>query len=69
MLIALAIALAVIFLLVAGGILAERRRKQRAGYVQAPSPPMAAGDNFDRVPPEQLLGGIHGGGQGGPLGR
>ncbi|KAK3054441.1 hypothetical protein LTR09_004709 [Extremus antarcticus] len=56
-LIGLAIALGLIFLIVVCGILIERARRRREGYV-----PMKAdrNGNLDRIPPETLLGGIHG---------
>ena len=53
-LIGLAIALALIFLIVVAGILIERSRRRREGYV-----PMASdrgNGNLRRIPPETLLG-------------
>ena len=54
-LIGLAIALALIFLIVVAGILIERRRRKKEGYV-----PMSLdrNGNLSRIPPETLLGGI-----------
>ncbi|KAF2224972.1 cortical protein marker for cell polarity-domain-containing protein [Elsinoe ampelina] len=55
-LIALAIALALIFLLVVAGILMERYRRRREGYapIKQLSPDQQA--NLSRVPPERLFG-------------
>lgn len=69
-LISLAIALALIFLLVVAGILAERYRRRRDGYVPAPTNMMDRNNNnnIQRIPPEYLLGSVGpGGGRGGPL--
>lgn len=55
-LIALAIALALTFLLVVGGIIAHRIRRKREGYVPAPTNSFDKGANLDRVPPERLFG-------------
>jgi hypothetical protein len=56
-LIGLAIALGLIFLIVVAGILIERARRRREGYI-----PMSTdkSGNLDRIPPETLFGGIHG---------
>ncbi|KAK5172341.1 uncharacterized protein LTR77_003979 [Saxophila tyrrhenica] len=56
-LIGLAIALGLIFFIVVAGILVERARRRREGYV-----PMAShrNGNLNRIPPETLLGGLHG---------
>ena len=51
----LAIALACIFLLVMAGILIERRRRRREGYVPMS---MDKNGNLQRIPPESLLGGL-----------
>ena len=61
-LIALAIALALIFLLIVAGILAERFRRKREGYVPAPTQAMAErpGGGMSRLPPEQLFGSVGG---------
>lgn len=67
-LIALAIALAIIFLLVVVGILAERYRRRREGYVPAPTGMMDRNNNVARIPPEDLLGSVgRAKGRGGPL--
>jgi hypothetical protein len=56
-LIALAIALAIIFLIVVAGILAERYRRKRDGYVAAPqNMPVDKNINMSRLPPEHLFG-------------
>lgn len=54
-LIGLAISLGLIFLLVVAGILMERHRRRREGYV-----PMSTdkNGNLERIPPETLLGGL-----------
>ena len=54
-LIGLAIALALIFLLVIAGILMERRRRRKEGYVPMS---MDRNGNLQRIPPETLLGGL-----------
>lgn len=52
-LIALGIALALTFLLVIAGVVAERIRKKREGY--SPAPTSAFSGGMSRVPPEQLF--------------
>jgi hypothetical protein len=54
-LIALAIALGLIFLLVVAGVIAERLRKRREGYIPAPTASFDRGNGMARVPPEQLF--------------
>lgn len=54
-LIGLAIALGLIFLIVIAGILIERRRRRREGYVPMP---MDKTGNLQRIPPESLFGGL-----------
>ncbi|KAI9834711.1 MAG: hypothetical protein M1826_000114 [Phylliscum demangeonii] len=63
-LIGLAIALGLIFLVVVAGILLERRRRRREGYMLAPTRPRATGrptamfeknDNLRRIPPAHLF--------------
>jgi sensor histidine kinase regulating citrate/malate metabolism len=56
-LIGLAIALALIFLIVVAGILMERQRRRREGYV-----PMQIDkhSNMSRIPPEKLFGNLNG---------
>ncbi|KAK3073876.1 hypothetical protein LTR53_004175 [Teratosphaeriaceae sp. CCFEE 6253] len=56
-LIALAIALGLIFLLVLAGILMERHRRKREGYVPMPMS-TDKGGNLQRIPPETLLEGL-----------
>jgi hypothetical protein len=57
-LIALAIALGLIFLLVIGGVLAERIRRRREGYRPAPTASFDRNNGMQRIPPEQLLGSL-----------
>lgn len=64
-LIGLAIALALIFLLVVLGIIAERLRRRREGYLPAPTQMYEKGGNIERIPPQHLLSGIGRGGSGG----
>jgi hypothetical protein len=77
-LIGLAVSLALIFLLIAAGMLLGILRRRRQGYVPAPSPASAgglgpaavagapdAGENVRRIPPEELLGGLTAGRAGG----
>jgi cortical protein marker for cell polarity len=62
-LIALAIALALLFLLIAAGFLAGVIRRRRAGYRPAPSTGLgtpAMSENLRRAPPEELLSGVGG---------
>lgn len=59
-LIALAIALALTFLLVVAGILLEWYRKKSKGYSLAPTSYPTTGMNTSRVPPEQLFGTLQG---------
>jgi len=55
-LIGLAISLAIIFLIVVAGILAERYRRRRDGYTPAPqSMPIDKNTNMSRIPPEHLF--------------
>lgn len=57
--IGLAIALALIFLLVVAGILIERHRRKKEGYV--PMSQNMGSDksgNLNRIPPETLFGGL-----------
>ncbi|KAF2674536.1 hypothetical protein BT63DRAFT_449524 [Microthyrium microscopicum] len=56
-LIGLAISLALIFLIIGAGMAAEILRRRAQGYVAAPSPP-PGNDNLQRIPPEELLGGL-----------
>lgn len=55
-LIGLAIALALIFILVVAGILLERLRRKREGYV--PMNKYTGNGNLSRIPPNELLGGL-----------
>ncbi|KAI9711380.1 MAG: hypothetical protein M1828_001925 [Chrysothrix sp. TS-e1954] len=69
-LIALAISLALIFLLVVAGIAAERIRRRREGYVRAPTSAPSyekyggAGGNVGGIRAGQLFGGVGAGGNG-----
>ena len=56
-LIGLAIALGLIFLIVVAGILMERARRRKEGYVPMS---MDKNGNLERIPPETLLGGLGG---------
>ncbi|KAI9720471.1 MAG: hypothetical protein M1812_002977 [Candelaria pacifica] len=55
-LISLAIALTLIFILVVIGIVAERWRRKREGYMPAPTQMYDKASNMERVPPEHLFG-------------
>lgn len=55
-LIGLAIALALIFFLVVAGIIAERIRRKREGYVPAPTNMFDKTSQMSRLPPEQIFG-------------
>ena len=55
-LIALAIALALIFFLVVLGIVIERIRRKREGYLPAPTQVYDKGGNVERIPPAYLFG-------------
>ena len=57
-LIGLAIALAVIFLLVGFGLFVERRRRHNEGYRQAPQNYFEKTANMGRIPPEHLFGNL-----------
>lgn len=57
-LIGLAIALALIFLVVVAGILAERFRRKREGYTQVPQQMFDKNSNISRIPPEHLFGSV-----------
>jgi hypothetical protein len=56
--IALFIALAIIFLLVIFGALADRYRRKRDGYQAAPTSMIDKTSQIDRLPPEELFGNI-----------
>ena len=53
---ALGCALGAIFLLVLAGVLVERYRRHREGYVPAPSAYFDKTSNMGRIPPEHLFG-------------
>ena len=57
-LIGLAIALLLIFLIVLAGIIAERIRKKREGYMPAPTSSYDRGAAMTRMPPQQLFSSI-----------
>jgi hypothetical protein len=65
-LIGLAIALGLTLVIVAGGIVLDRIRKRREGYVPAPTSMFDRGSGIVRIPPEELLGGLGGGRRGVP---
>lgn len=54
-LIGLAIALGLMFLLVVAGILLDRIRKKREGYSPAPTSMYDRGSGLHRIPPHELL--------------
>lgn len=54
-LIALAIALGLIFILVVIGVLAERIRRKREGYMPAPTASFDRNNGISRIPPSQLF--------------
>lgn len=54
-LIGLAISLALMLVLVAGGILLDRLRKKREGYTPAPTSMYDRGSGIQRIPPRELL--------------
>ncbi|WPH02687.1 Hypothetical protein R9X50_00555300 [Acrodontium crateriforme] len=54
-LVGLAIALALMFILVVAGLVLERSRRRREGYVPMP---LDRTGNLQRIPPETLLGGL-----------
>jgi len=62
-LIGLAIALALTFLLVVAGIVAERMRRNREGYIPANTRMLEKNSNLSRIPPEHLFGTIQGSGR------
>lgn len=57
-LIALAISLGLMMLIIVAGIIAERLRRRREGYQLAPTSMPSEKGNVDRIPPEQLFGGV-----------
>lgn len=65
-LIGLAIALALIFLMVIAGIIAERIRRKREGYVPAPTNMFDKTSQMSRLPPEQIFGTLGNRGTGAP---
>ncbi|KAI9828781.1 MAG: hypothetical protein M1832_001886 [Thelocarpon impressellum] len=67
-LIALAISLALIFILVVVGIVAERIRRKREGYMPAPTAMFDKNNNMERIPPSHLFGRIGQPASGGPGG-
>ena len=64
-LIGLAIALALTFVIVVGGIIAERIRRRREGYMPAPTNMYDKASQLARLPPEQLFGTVGNGRNGG----
>lgn len=57
-LIALAIALGLIFFMVIAGVLAEKIRRRREGYMPAPTSTYDRNNGISRIPPEQLFGSL-----------
>ncbi|KAH8815057.1 cortical protein marker for cell polarity-domain-containing protein [Xylogone sp. PMI_703] len=57
-LIGLAIALGLIFLLVLIGVFAERMRRRREGYMPAPTSALDRQAGISRIPPEKLFGSL-----------
>ncbi|KAK4033997.1 cortical protein marker for cell polarity-domain-containing protein [Parachaetomium inaequale] len=57
-LIGLAIALGLMLLIVAGGLVLDRLRKRREGYVPAPTSMFDRGSGIARIPPHELLEGL-----------
>jgi hypothetical protein len=57
-LIGLAIALGLMLLIVAGGLVLDRLRKRREGYVPAPTSMFDRGSGMARIPPHELLEGL-----------
>lgn len=55
-LIGLGIALALIFLIVVAGVIAERIRRRREGYVRAPTNMFDKTSQMARIPPDQIFG-------------
>jgi hypothetical protein len=67
-LIGLAVALGLIFCIVVGGVMAERIRRKREGYIPAPTNMFDKASQIQRVPPEQIFGTIgQGRGSGAPM--
>ena len=62
-LIALAISIAIIFLLVIAGLLMERRRRKQEGYRPAPQNYFEKTTNMGRIPPEHLFSSLGPGGR------
>ncbi|KAI9745190.1 MAG: hypothetical protein M1818_001468 [Claussenomyces sp. TS43310] len=61
-LIGLAISLALVFVLVVAGVIVERIRRRREGYVPAPTNMFDKSSQMARLPPDQLFGSVgHGG--------
>jgi hypothetical protein len=54
-LIALSIALGLVFILVIIGVLAERIRRKREGYIPAPTSSFDRQRGISRIPPSQLF--------------
>ncbi|KAG9236318.1 cortical protein marker for cell polarity-domain-containing protein [Amylocarpus encephaloides] len=57
-LIALACSLGIIFLMVVAGVIAERIRRKREGYMPAPTSAYDRNSGMARIPPEQLFGSL-----------
>lgn len=65
-LIALAISLGLMLMIVAAGILLDRYRKKRDGYVPAPTSMYDRGSGMQRIPPHELLESLQQGRPGAP---
>lgn len=57
-LIGLGISLGLMLLIVVAGLFLDRLRKKREGYVPAPTSMYDRGSGIQRIPPEELLGGV-----------
>jgi hypothetical protein len=65
-LIGLAISLALMLLIVVAGLVLDRYRKKREGYVRAPTSMYSRGGGMQRIPPHELLDSLGKGRSGAP---
>lgn len=65
-LIALAISLGLMLLIVVAGLVLDRYRKKREGYIPAPTSMFDRGSGLQRVPPNELLDSLGKGRPGAP---
>ncbi|KXJ95852.1 cellular morphogenesis protein [Microdochium bolleyi] len=65
-LIALAIALGLMLIIVVVGLLLDRYRKKREGYIPAPTSMLDRGNGMQRIPPHELLDSLNKGRPGAP---